>query len=96
MIMTDTGKYRPITSGSRAGGNPQNRHDSTKVFKQERDNFRRMKSELCDNPEFQNNYVAIHENIVVGKSKSRIDLYFEMSKKYPDGTYFIGKVYPPN
>lgn len=96
MVMTGTGKYKPSASRRLVNVNPQDRHDSIMAFKRERDNFRRMKPALSDNPEFQNNYVAIHENIIVGKSKHRIDLYFEMTKLYREGTYFIGKVYPPN
>ena len=93
--MTETGKYESMPSGSRADANPRDKHEAINAFKRERDNFRRMKPALTGDPEFQNNYVAVHENIIVGKSKNRIDLYFEMTKLYREGTYFIGKVYPP-
>ena len=93
--MTGTGKYESTSSKGRTHAHPQSKHEAINAFKRERDNFRRMKADLTGNPEFQDNYVAVHENEIVGKSKHRIDLYFEMSKRYREGTYFIGRVYPP-
>ena len=94
--MTGTGKYGSMPPAGGEDAHPRDKHEVTNAFKRERDNFRRMKPELTGNPEFQNNLVAVHENEIVGKAKHRLDLFFEMSKLYPDGSYFIGKVYPPS
>ena len=74
---------------------PREKPESVDTFKRERDNFRRMKPELEQNPEYTNKFVAVHDNEIVGTSEARLELYLKISKNYTPGTFFIGKVYPP-
>ena len=74
---------------------PREKTESVDLFKRERDNFRRMKPKLEQDPEYANKFVAIHDNEIVGTGKERLELYLETVKNYTPGTFFIGKVYPP-
>jgi hypothetical protein len=69
------------------------RQESTALFKRERDNFRRMQPELVKHVEYQDKFVAVHDNEVVGSSDNRLKLFLEVSHKFSDGTFYIGKVY---
>lgn len=88
-------KYKCLKPQDSSNCPSRERHDSVEVFKRERENFRKMQSELKKDPEYQNKYVAIHGNEVVGASKDRLDLYLQMSNKFSSGSFYISKVYPP-
>jgi hypothetical protein len=92
--MKSTGKH--ISAEHNVAQNQQQRvkHECVDAFKRERDNFRRMKPELMKDPEYQDMFVAVHNNQIVAADKDRLSLDIEMSKEHKCGTFFIGKVYP--
>lgn len=93
--MTETEKYGQQRSAAGKNPPPRCKAECVGVFKRERDNFRRMKPELTVDPDYHDKFVAVHDNSVVGTATCRLDLYLQMSQIYSDGTYFIGKIYPP-
>ncbi|MBU1024071.1 hypothetical protein KKB99_07295 [bacterium] len=93
--MTGTGKYEHSRSTTGKILPSRGKVESVGVFKRERDNFRRMKPELTDDPHYHDKFVAVRDNLVVGTAACRLDLFLQMSKIYSEGTYFIGKIYPP-
>ena len=95
IAMTETGKYGQPRSATGINPPPRDKVESVVVFKRERDNFRRMKPELTSDIQYHDKFVAVHDNSVVGTASCRLDLYLQMSKIYSEGTYFIGKIYPP-
>jgi len=82
----------PITGKA---GDSRHLFPAADQYKRERDNFRRIKEDLVNDPEFQEKFIAVHDNKVVGTSDERLELSIEMSKKFPKGSYFIGKIYTP-
>lgn len=63
-------------------------------FRDERDNFRKQYNTLAGNPKYVGKFVAIIDNQVVASSKDRLELELEMSRNYPEGGFYIGKIYP--
>jgi len=82
----------PITGRS---GDSRHIFPAADHYKRERENFRRIKEELVLDPEYHEKFVAVHDNKIVGTSDERLELSIEMSRKFPNGSYFIGKIYSP-
>ena len=93
--MVKQGKYF-FQFGEKPGDQtPRTKHECVDVFKREKNNFKRIRSSLADDSEYQGKYVAVYSNEIVGSSEDRLDLFLEMSTKYPCGSFYIGKVYFP-
>jgi hypothetical protein len=82
----------PITSRA---ASVRQLHPAADKFKLERDYFRQIKDELAENPKYCDKFVAVLDNEVVGLSTERRELQIQMSKRFPHGGFYIGKVYPP-